>query len=125
MKTKTLVFIVFTMMLCALATLLTVIFNTAPSTFESIVLFYAALSGSLFGLIFLGFYFVNYWKFSLTPPWQTTLLGIRIAVLTTLLVVASLLLQASHSLNLFVFAILVVALAILELIWRRRMLKIT
>lgn len=121
MKTKALVFFIFALLMFSVATLFTVLFNTAPSTISTIVLFYISVAVTLFSVIFLANYLINYWKFHLTPPWASTMAGLRWGSLTGIFVCLLLAMQAQRLLNIPTGVILVVIVVILELIWRRRL----
>jgi len=121
MRTRVLLFAVFTISLFALGVLITTIFNTAPGPFEVLTLFYISFFLTAFGAIF----FTLYLRYYLTAPtvipgWQQTAASFRIAVLISSLLSIMLALQASKLLNLGTVLVLVVAVVLLELVVRRR-----
>lgn len=120
MKTKILLFSVFTITLLAIGTVITVLFNTAPETKDVIWLFYTATFFFLSGLAFLVMYLVSYLRFRLTPAAQTIANSLRYSALFGLCVIALIALGANNSLNWLIGLIVIGAMVIADLLWRRR-----
>ena len=120
MKTKSLLFGLFTITIFAFGVMVTVLFNTAPTSTDVIVLFFASLLLTLFGGIFFGLFFTNYLRFRATPPWQSTLMSFRWAAIVSALIVLVVSMKTYGLLTLPVIIIIAVALLLFELLWRRR-----
>lgn len=56
MKTKTLLFVIFTLMLFSLGILVTTLFNTTPNSADAIGMFYTSAFLFFFGVLFFGSY---------------------------------------------------------------------
>lgn len=120
MKTKALLFSLFTVTLLAVGTLITVFFNTAPTTRDIVWLFYVSLFVSCFGLIFLGLFLANYIKDRSTPPWQTTLANFRYATIGAIFIAVMLALRSHEVLNFASGIVIIIGLIMAELVWRRK-----
>ena len=120
MKTKSLLFGLFTLTLFAIGSLVTVLFNTTPSTTDVILLFYVAYFLSVFGVVFFTLFLVSYSRNRSIPPWQSTLGNFRyaavIGALTTILIV----LNSYNLLSWPITIVVAIGLVVAELIWRRR-----
>lgn len=120
MKTKIIVFSAFTLTLFASATVITTLFNTTPTSRSVLLTFYISSFVAVAGLTFLLTYVVAYAKFRLTPPWQSTLFGLRLSTIVGVLTVL-LLLMASYGILSPATTVVVLIIAVLtELVWRRR-----
>ena len=120
MRTKSLIFSIFTILLFALGLLITVIFNMTPDTTTVLVMFYASLFFSVFGLIFFTFYLVQYKQSETLPPWSRTVAALRWAFLTSLTAVIILMLKSVDLLNAATLAIIIVATFTGEVLLRRK-----
>ena len=120
MKTRVLLFLLFVIVLSSAGTLVTVLFNTAPNTREVIGLFYLALIGTLFGLVFFPMY--GFWalRFQGLPDWQTTLQALRVALIIGVLGAVALAIRSVELLNVATVIILVVLAIFVELMSRRK-----
>lgn len=120
MRTKSLIFSIFTILLFALGLLITVIFNMVPDTTPVLVMFYASLFFSVFGLIFFTFYLVQYKQSETLPPWSRTVAALRWSFLTSLAAVILLMLKSVDLLNAATLAIIIVATFMGEVLLRRK-----
>lgn len=124
MKTKYLIFISITLALFSLATVITLIFNTAPTTLETIIIFYISLFISTATLMFLSLYSYFYFKSRLTLPWQITLTIIRYSILISVGIITLLILSSFNMLTVASLIALLMIIVIIELIWRRQSQKL-
>lgn len=120
MKTKALLFTLFAVTLFAVGTLVTVFFNTAPTTRDVIWLFYATFLISTFGLMFFGFFIAAYIKNRAIPAWQTTASCFRYAAILAVLFTVLITLNSHQVLNFASALVIIIALGLAELIWRRK-----
>lgn len=120
MKNKLVLFAAATITLLSIATTITVLFNTAPTERSVIWLAYGSLFVSMLGIAFLTLYTISYQRFKLPPPMQTTGNLLRYSILFGLAVVALLALSANSSLNWVVAVIVIAAMGLADLLWRRR-----
>jgi len=120
MKTKVLLFSLFTVTLFALGATVTLLFNTSPETREVIWLFYTAYLLSVFGIVFFLLFIWNAIKFHATPPWQTTFSCVRYSLLFAILTSLLLILNANNVLSLPTGLVITAGLIIAELVWRRK-----
>jgi hypothetical protein len=120
MKTKSLLFILFTATLFAIGTIITLLFNTAPTETATIATLYISIFVAILGVIFFGFYGYNYYNHASTPPWKSTAASLRWGFLTGCFVVVSLMLSSYSALNTPTFLVLIVATIIVEFVWRKR-----
>lgn len=122
MRTKVLLFLLFVITLSALGTLVTVIFNTAPTTREIIALFYLSLIISVFGLTFFAIYGFAALRMQAIPDWQSTLGAFRLGAIVGVFSAITLAIQSVKLLNVATFVILLILALASELILRRRAL---
>lgn len=120
MKTKVLLFIIFTATLFALGTIITLMFNSAPETGSVLTVFYTAVFTLIFGLVFFGGYWINHSRFQALPPWQQTASVLRYGFLLGLLVVLLILVSAYVGLSVPLFLVLLSLIAFAEILWRKR-----
>lgn len=120
MRSKLLLFAIFSGTLFGIATLITLLYNTAPETPTIIAGFYGSLAVTVFGLSYFSFFAVHYGKYRAVAPWQATLTSIRIS---TILAISAAIVVAMSSFSIAtpatVVALLVMA-VLFELVWRRR-----
>lgn len=121
MKTRVLLFILFVIVLVCAGTLVTVVFNSAPTTREVIALFYLSLIGTLFGLVFFPLYIFWSLRFQSLPDWQTTQFALRIGVITGVFAAVALAIRSVELLNAATVIILLVLAVFTELISRKRL----
>ncbi len=120
MKTKVLLFLLFTLTLFAIGTLITILFNVPPSGTNALVMFYGAIFILIFGLVFFVGYGVNRYRFQALPPWQQTATVSRYGILTGLLAVLSLVVSAYIGLSWPLFIVLIALVVFTEVLWRKR-----
>ncbi len=123
MKTKVLIFLIFTISVFAIGTLITVLFNTAPTSRDVIALFYLALFASIFGVAFFINYGFNYLKFQALPSWNSTAGALRLSTVISVLGCVMLSVRSVKLLNWITFVILIILAVAAELILRRRSIK--
>ncbi len=121
MKTRVLLFLLFVATLIAGGTLVTVLFNTAPTTTEIILLFYCALTVVIFGLVFFTIYSLAALRFQGLPDWQSTVSALRIGVIAGIFSAVLLAIQSVSFLNLATFVIVLILALACELMLRRRL----
>lgn len=120
MKNKLLFFVIFSVTLFALATTITLLFNTAPDTPAIIATFYISALLTIFGLIYSTLNAIQYFRFRSTAPWQSTLFNLRLACIVSLVLIVYLLMNVYNIFNVAT-ALVVLALSVVsELLWRRR-----
>ncbi|MEX0594777.1 MAG: hypothetical protein WD157_01610, partial [Patescibacteria group bacterium] len=90
MKTKVLVFLIFTVTLFAIGTLVTILFNMPPDNRSVLAMFYTCVFLLIFGAVFFIGYGVNHYRFQALPPWQQTASVFRYGALLGLFVVLNL-----------------------------------
>src|SRR5688572_6631254 len=122
MRTKAVLFTLFTLTLFAFATVVTVLFNTAPISYEVILLFYGSLGLTLVGLLFFAFFAFLRLRYNSTPPWLSTVLAARWAVMVTLFISVSLLLRSYGVWNVATALVLIAAVGAADLLFRRRVM---
>lgn len=120
MKTKVLLFIIFALSVFAIGTVITVLFNTAPTSADVIALFYVALLVTLFGLIFFSVYSFYYLRLQAIPSWQSTVSALRLGLVGALLAVAILAIRSINYLNTATFIVLCLLAVATELVLRKR-----
>lgn len=120
MRTRLLIFCMFSLTLFALATLITLIFNTAPVDYQIISAFYVSAVLSVFGLIFLAAYGFVYLRNQSLPSWRVTSTLFRFSFYAGLLSVMSLLLRSYKLLNFATLMVLITALFLAELFLKKR-----
>lgn len=120
MKTRVLLFLIFAIMVFALGTVVTVLFNTAPTSNDIVALFYISLFCTLFGITFFAVYSVSYLRLQALPDWQSTASALRLATVLAALISALLLIRSVNLLNAATFIILIILAVASELILRRR-----
>lgn len=120
MKTKVLLFLLFTLTAFAIGTVVTLLFNTAPTSKEIIALFYISLFATIFGLVFFTIYSFFYLRLQAIPPWLSTVSAIRLGVVTAGLITVLLAVRSVEMLNTATFVILVVLAGVAELLLRRK-----
>jgi hypothetical protein len=124
MKSKILLFSLFSVTLFALATTITLVFNTAPDSPKLIVGFFASVLVTVFGLIYLLIYGLQYWRYRSVAPWQATLLNLRLSFIGAMTFVALLLMSAYEIVTPATVIIVLIIAVLTELVWRRRTAKI-
>lgn len=122
MKTRVLLFLLFVTTLIAGGTLITVLFNTAPTTTEIILLFYCSLTTTVFGLVFFALYGLAALRFQGLPDWQSTISALRIGVIAGVFSAILLAIQSVSFLNLATFIIVLILALACELMLRRRLI---
>ena len=121
MKTRAILFIIFTVALFALGVLITTVFNAAPTGRDAMLMFYVSAALFLFGLIFFGLYFF-WWIRRQTPPTGLAVGAIaRASLVADLFLLLILALRAGDVLIWATALVLLVAAFILTLILRRRL----
>lgn len=120
MKTRVLLFVIFTTTLLAAGTLATLLFNVPPTEARTLTLFYSSLFLLIFGLVFFSGYGINQYRFQALPPWEQTATVSRYGALLALLMVLSLLVSAYVGLSWPLFIVLVVLVIFSEILWRKR-----
>ncbi|QQG50108.1 MAG: hypothetical protein HZB70_00790 [Candidatus Berkelbacteria bacterium] len=120
MKTKVLLFLIFAVTIFALGTVVTVLFNTAPTSADVIALFYLALLVAVFGIIFFATYSFHYLKLQAIPSWQSTIGAMRLGLVGGLLIIALLAIRSVDYLNTATFIVLFLLAIATELILRKR-----
>ncbi len=120
MKTRVLLFFLFSVTVFAVGTLITVLFNTAPATSEVIALFYTSLLLTVFGLVFFLIYGLASLRFQAIPDWRTTTGAFRMSGITAVLTAVILGIQSVSLLNAATLIILVLLAAAAELLLRRK-----
>ncbi|HUD20449.1 MAG TPA: hypothetical protein VMQ44_00025 [Candidatus Saccharimonadales bacterium] len=123
MKTRGLLFLAFALTLFAGATVITVLFNTPPSTTGIFVLFYVSLFLIAGGLLFLVLYFWQFFRFHAIPPWGQTAAVIRWSVLASAVITLALVLQSFRLLNYPTFFVLLAMAIVTEVFMRRSNIK--
>lgn len=120
MKSKLLFFSIFSVTLFALATSITLLFNTAPENLVIIASFFISLLLTVFGISYCVLYGFQHFRFRQTAPWQSTMFNLRLSLLISSVMLVFLLLSAYNIFNVAT-ALVTVALAVVsELLWRRR-----
>ena len=120
MRTKLIIFLIFTFSLASLGLLVTVIFNSPPSGMEVLTLFYSSLFVTLFGLIFFTSYIVQYWRLGGLPTWQQTSNSLHTGLIGSLVASILMLLEANDFLNAITAVVIVVGGAIVWLALKKR-----
>lgn len=120
MKTKALLFLLFTLTLFAAGTLVTLLFNLPPAGIKTLTLFYGAIFLLIFGLVFFVGYGVNRYRFQALPPWQQTATVSRYGILLGALTVLSLVVSAYIGLSWPLFIVLIALVVFSEVLWRKR-----
>jgi|GEM_PF-1911798 len=123
MKTRVLLFLLFTITVFAIGTLVTVLFNTTPSSTGVVALFYTSFFATLFGLIFFSVYGLAYLRLQAIPNWQSTLTALRLGVVGSTLFSVLLAIRSVNLLNLATFIILVILAVAAELVMRKRSIQ--
>ena len=122
MKTRVLLFLFFTITIFALGTVISILFNTAPTSREIIALLYFALFTTIFGVVFFAVYSFHYLRQQAIPSWQSTLTAVRLGLVIGLLVDILLAIRSVNLLNTATFIILVLIAVAAELLLRKRTL---
>lgn len=120
MKTKVLLFIIFTATLFALGTIITLMFNSPPESASVLAMFYFAVFVLVFGIVFFVGYGVNHSRFQALPPWQQTASVLRYGLLLGLLTVLVVLVSAYVGLSTPLFLVLLSLVVLAEILWRKR-----
>ena|SRR5579872_3601946 len=120
MRTKILLFFVFTITLLAIATVITLLFNSAPDNLYILISFYGSIMVSVAGIVFFIFYGIAFYNYEATPPWQITSNSIRYSILAAIFVALILLLSSHRLLNWFTSITMLLTVIAAELLWRRR-----
>lgn len=121
MKTRVIYFIIFTLTLCALGTVLTLLFNWQPKNAEIISAFFLSFFLLVGGGLFMILSLVSYWRYRTTPAWQSTLTSARWSILLAGFLSLALLLRSYRLWNLATGITLAVVFIVLDLLWRRRL----
>ncbi len=121
MKTRVLLFSIFTIVVFAIGTTIAVLFNTVPSNSEVIALFYLSLMLTIFGLIFFVTYLFAYLRAQALPGWNQTLSSLRLGAVTGLMIVVLLAIRSVNLLNIPTFIIVLILSIAAELILRRKL----
>lgn len=120
MRTKVLLFTIFSATLFAFGAVVSLLFETTPDSRTILLIFYASLFVLIFGVVFFAGYGINYYRFRAVPPWQQTATVFRYGFLLGLLTVLTLLVSAYIGLNWPLFLVLLALITLLEVLWRRR-----
>jgi len=120
MKTRALLFVVFTIALFALGVLITTLFNTSPGTKDALAMFYVSTFLFLFGLVFFGGYAFIWLRAGGAPVGQPVFSLIRSTLIFDLFLLAILLMRSSGVLDWATSAVLLAAAVILTLVIRKR-----
>lgn len=124
MKSKILIFGLFSVTLFALATTITLLFNTSPDSPKIIVGFFSAIFLTLFGLLYIIFFGFQYLRYRSIAPWQSTLQNIRFSLIGAMTTVVLLLMSAYEIVTPATLIIVLIIAILTELVWRRRTAKI-
>ena len=119
LRTKVLLFTIFAVTLSAFGLLVTTLFNSAP-THQALWYFYSSGFLTLFGIAFYVLYLIAYFKFNITPDNQSLFSSLRYAFLVGLVVMLIIAIRANNALNWPIAAVILVAIVIVGLLWRRQ-----
>ena len=120
MKTKALLFVIFTIFLFALGVLVTTLFNTAPVTLDAVAMLYASLGLTLYGLIFFIFIVVVRLQTQVTPGLSTIKSLLRLTFVVDALIIILLALRANDVLSWPTAIVLAVVAMIIGVVMKRR-----
>ncbi len=120
MKTKALLFVIFTIFLFALGVLVTTLFNTAPVTLDAVAMLYASLGLTLYGLIFFIFIVVVRLQTQVTPGLSTIKSLLRLTFVVDALIIILLALRANEVLSWPTAIVLAVVAMIIGVVMKRR-----
>ncbi|MDP3993308.1 MAG: hypothetical protein Q8Q05_03815 [bacterium] len=120
MKTKALLFIIFTIFLFALGVLVTTLFNTAPVTLDAVAMLYASLGLTLYGLIFFILIVVVRLQTQVTPGLSTIKSILRLTFVVDALIISLLALKANDVLSWPTAIVLAVVAMIIGVVMKRR-----
>lgn len=99
---------------------MTTLFNTAPSTNDAVVMFYASLSITLFGLIFFLLFAFTRIQTHVVPGLAALKVMLRTSLIIDVLAVALLALKANNVLNWATSIVLTVVAVIIGVVLKRR-----
>lgn len=120
MKTKALLFVIFTIFLFALGVLVTTLFNTAPVTLDAVAMLYASLGLTLYGLIFFMFMVFVRLQTQVTPGLSTIKSLLRLTFVVDALIIILLALKANDVLSWPTAIVLAVVAMIIGVVMKRR-----
>ena len=125
MKSRILLFSVFSLSLFAFAVLLTILFNTTPSHPEEIIAFFGSLLFVLFGFITFGFYIFSFYRSKTIPNWSDVLSYVKQSLVLSLGIVLIISLRAYKLINGPSLLILIAGLLIAQFLAKKVSIKST
>lgn len=120
MKTRALLFFLFTLSVFAIGTVITVLFNTVPTNTEVIALLYLSLFVAVFGAVFFTTYLFSYLRAQALPGWEQTLSSLRLGTVLGAMVITLLAIRSINLLNIPTFIIIVLLTFAAEIMLRRK-----
>lgn len=123
MKSRVLVFIIFTISLFALGLLVTTLFNTSPTSLENVLMMYFSLFLTLVGLFFFINYGATYKRMATSPNLTSVWSMLKLALILDVLILTLIFLKSTQVLNAPTTIILMIVAVIVALITKKRWLK--